>query len=463
MYKRLFGTEQPDAAKKYSDEELIQLAVIKKKIGTKKVICNLTSIPTRFIHLQKIVDMLSVHLIFDKIVVHIPNSYKRFGPYEVPVLNGATVHVCANDYGPGTRIIEAEGDIVVYCDDDTEYHHMTSAHLVHELINTNTMCGTSGFNFKNYFLKDFAKKPKENVQVLEGYGMVACFKEWIDQVRDDFIKLEKFTYHDDMIFCNLLENIGVEKTCLLVEQVKQLQYGFGKDALHYNNGEGTHVDNNKKILKIFKDHGMMYHKPTVSYAITVCTEALELDNLLWALVESMIHCDEIVILVDSGKVTDDVRKVLDKYSNYVSIHEREFDGHFARHKNHLNSKCRGEYIMNIDADEIPSPDIVTNMYQLVKSDANLVYFPRVNLIPGATPEYLKSLNFNISTEGFINWPDMQGRLYKNGLQWEGDIHERIGARDKVIQVQPSPVLSIWHIKSIQKMSKQNEYYQKRVV
>lgn len=457
MYSRLFGKE-PTCAVPHTDEELVRLALVKKKIGDKKIVCNLTTIPSRFKYIPKIVENLKSHHIFDDIVIHVPKVYQRFKDYTHPEILPEYFHIVDTDYGPGTRIVYGQGDIVVYCDDDTQYSHATSLRLVEKFLETGSCCGTSGFRFEKYFQGDFSKTDGESVQVIEGYGMVVCDPKWIDTLREEFKELHVHTYNDDMIFSTLLEKIHVKKQ-VFVSHGKdvQLEYGFGKDALHYNNGENTHVMNNKRILKTFRELDKMYFEPLVSYGICVCDEHKELDDLLYALDTAIIHSDEIVILVDTNRVTRKVLDVISKYP-YCKVCMEGFSGDFARHKNILTSKCSGRFIFNIDADEIPSSPLIDNIYKLI--DYDLVYIPRVNIIPGATSDFLKRHSFTLSKEGFINFPDYQGRFYSRKLEWSGSIHEKITGALKPTQIHPDPNASLWHIKSIQRMDRQNELYQK---
>lgn len=452
MFKRLFGKD-PECSVPHSDDELVRLAVLKKRLNGKKVVCNLTSIPPRFKFLPSVIEKLKTHHIFDDIIIFAPKVYPRFpGHFE-----SECVEVVDVDYGPATRIINARGDIVIYCDDDTEYSHMTSLELIEKFLETGACCGSSGFNFIKYFSGDFSKSSGENVQVIEGYGMVVCDKKWIDQVREEFIELTEHTYNDDMIFSNLLEKIGVKKM-VFPQKINQLQYGFDENALHFNNGEKTHVENNKRILRTFRKLNKMYFKPTVSYAICVCDESNEIDELLYTLDHSIIHSDEVVVLVDTNRVTQDVKNVLEKNSSWIRVHERNFDGNFANHKNALNAVCNGSHVFNIDADEIPSYALIANIYKMCEFD--LVYVPRVNIIAGYTPEFLRHHKFSVTKEGFINYPDYQGRIYKKDLLWCGSIHEKIQGAKNVTQVQPDPNASLWHIKSMKRMNEQDALYQK---
>lgn len=419
------------------------------------VVCNLTTIPSRFGKIQHVIDTLSNYGIFDQIVVHVPKKYKRFDiPCDPPKLTNCLVNLVDVDYGPATRIVYAIGDTVVWCDDDTEYPEKEVRFLIRQHHATKAVCGGSGFSFHNYFKGDFSKTPFMPVQVLEGYGMVVCSKTQLDTVRAEIPKFTEMTLNDDLIFGNVTEKHSIKKLCFPWD-IKQYDYGFGKDALHYNDGDGTHVHRNKTILQSFRMSGHMYFKPYVSFAIGVCNEHIELENLLYCLSGTMFHCDEVVVLVDTNKSVPEVYKVLERYP-WVKVYERGFTGNFAEHKNHLTSLCSGEYVFNIDADEIPNSGIIENIYTITQAD--LIYVPRVNLIPGATREFLKECKFNVSPEGFINWPDYQGRIYKQNLTWVGDVHEKIQGHKTSGQLPPQAHAALWHIKSVQKMKTQAEYY-----
>lgn len=192
-----------------------------------------------------------------------------------------------------------------------------------------------------------------------------------------------------------------------------------------------------------------------SYAICVCNEHTEIDNLLGFL--SLNTNAEIVILVDSKNVTNKVREVLEKYKNNIKIFERDFDNNFAKHKNFLNSKCSGKYIFNIDADELPSINTMRFFESLKDEKFDVIYVPRINICPGHDQEFLNKHNFTANEYGWINWPDYQGRIYPSNALWEGDVHEKIkGTNVKALNADPS--LSLMHVKSIERQNRQNELY-----
>ena len=53
---------------------------------------------------------------------------------------------------------------------------------------------------------------------------------------------------------------------------------------------------------------------------------------------------------------------------------------------------------------------------------------------------------------WINWPDFQGRVYKRAdhITWSDQIHTKLTGTDKVIGLNPTPQLALWHIKSMEK-------------
>ena len=57
----------------------------------------------------------------------------------------------------------------------------------------------------------------------------------------------------------------------------------------------------------------------ISYAICVCNEHEELNALLSFLSNVIYEEDEVNILVDSGKVTDEVRSVLNKFEKRIIV------------------------------------------------------------------------------------------------------------------------------------------------
>jgi len=96
----------------------------------------------------------------------------------------------------------------------------------------------------------------------------------------------------------------------------------------------------------------------VSFAITTHNEGECIERLLSQLQEYIEGgtSDEIIILDDFSTDPDTVT-VLESYSNlpYVQLHRRALERDFGSHKSYLNTLCSGDYIFQIDADELLEP------------------------------------------------------------------------------------------------------------
>ena len=151
-----------------------------------------------------------------------------------------------------------------------------------------------------------------------------------------------------------------------------------------------------------------------------------------------------------------VDKSLFKWSSF------KFKGDFSAMKNRLNSLCSGDYIFQIDADEMPNEymmKIIPQMLELNKG-IDLMRVPRINKVEGLTEAHIKQWGWNVDSEGRVNWPDMQWRLYRNDprIRWHGEVHEKIigHATHAVLPVEED--FALIHNKTIERQERQNSYY-----
>lgn len=197
---------------------------------------------------------------------------------------------------------------------------------------------------------------------------------------------------------------------------------------------------------------------SITFAICVCDEHRELNDLLSFLVVTKRPEDDINILVDKEKCTDAVRQVLKRFEKVVTVNERVFDGNFAEHRNHHAALCTGEYIFVLDADEIPQEAL---MEQVRHFRGDILYVPRINICPGYTKRFLEKHNFRVTNTGFINWPDYQGRFYRNhtGIRWTGGLHEKLtGGATPPQLLGADPDVALWHVKSVARQNGQKDFY-----
>ena len=75
-----------------------------------------------------------------------------------------------------------------------------------------------------------------------------------------------------------------------------------------------------------------------------------------------------------------VEKTLFRWASY------KFEGDFAAMKNRLNSLCSGDYIFQIDADEMPNEYMMQIIPQMleVNQGVDLMRVPRINRVEGLT-------------------------------------------------------------------------------
>ena len=201
----------------------------------------------------------------------------------------------------------------------------------------------------------------------------------------------------------------------------------------------------------------------ISYAITVCNEFKEIQKLIPYLLENKRPDDEIVVLYDSKNGDEKIEEYLRAKSVNPSYswHSGEFDGHFADWKNKLTDLCNGDYIFQIDADEIPNKELIDNLPQILEMNSvDVILVPRVNLVDGLTDEYIKKWNWNVDDKGRVNWPDPQWRVYKKSesIRWINKVHEKLDGYDTISNLPWVEELSLFHHKDIDKQIKQNDYY-----
>jgi len=202
----------------------------------------------------------------------------------------------------------------------------------------------------------------------------------------------------------------------------------------------------------------------ISYAITVCNEFVEIQRLVSFLLEYKEKEDEIVILYDSNNGDEKIEEYLRAKSvnSAFSWHKGFFEGHFANWKNKLTELCSGDYIFQIDADEIPNEVLLSNLKGIIESnpDNEVFLVPRVNTVEGLTQEHTTKWRWNIDDEGRVNWPDYQWRIWKNQpeIKWVNKVHERLEGFKSYAPLPALHDLALVHPKTIERQEKQNAYY-----
>ena len=199
----------------------------------------------------------------------------------------------------------------------------------------------------------------------------------------------------------------------------------------------------------------------ISYAIPVCNEHVELEKLLSFLLNHIDENDEIVVQCDQGNTTDKVYQVL-QHPRFKVI-EFPLNGHFSNFKNNLKEHCTGDWIFQIDADELPHESLITNLKELLKLNPTTEMFlvPRVNTVDGLTQEHINKWRWNVNESGWVNWPDYQTRIIQNSqkIKWQNKVHEQIVGISTKGALPMEEEWCLYHPKTIGKQEAQNRLYE----
>jgi hypothetical protein len=202
----------------------------------------------------------------------------------------------------------------------------------------------------------------------------------------------------------------------------------------------------------------------ISYAITVCNEFVEIQKLIPFLLEHKRNEDEITILFDVNNGDDKVEEYLRTKSvnNEINWVKSNFKGHFADWKNYLTTLCSGDYIFQIDADEIPHKECIETLPMLLtlNPDVDVMLVPRVNTVEGLTQDHIAKWRWSVNEKGWVNWPDYQWRIYRNSdkIKWVNKVHEKLEGFDQYATLPMAEEFALYHPKNIKRQEKQNAYY-----
>ena len=210
-----------------------------------------------------------------------------------------------------------------------------------------------------------------------------------------------------------------------------------------------------------------------SLAILVNDEYVELYRLLDIISRTKGIGDEIVVLQDdncSAEKKIEIKKVVDKFN--VNVYKnRKHTGDFSKQKNYLNSLCTKEWIINLDADELISDQFISSIRKMIETETDIdsIHIPRINIIDGASDEFLThqknmpGFGWVINEFNHINFPDYQQRVYLNNkeIRWDGEVHEvliNVNNQSAIPAEYTYLDLFIKHPKTMNKQFLQNQRY-----
>ena len=202
----------------------------------------------------------------------------------------------------------------------------------------------------------------------------------------------------------------------------------------------------------------------ISYTITVCNEFVEIQKLISFILKNKRNEDEIIILFDSKNGDPAIEEYLRSHSvngEFIWV-KGEFGNHFADWKNKLTKLCSGDYIFQIDADELPHTKLMESLPEILEKNSHNDVFlvPRVNTVEGILDEHINKWGWRLNEKKWINWPDNQWRIYKNNgtIKWINKVHERLDGFKTFASLPPIEEFALYHPKTIDRQEKQNQYY-----
>ena len=202
----------------------------------------------------------------------------------------------------------------------------------------------------------------------------------------------------------------------------------------------------------------------ISYSIMTHNEDESLLKLLEFLVKHKDEEDEIVILDDFSD-NEKTKEILDTMCSVhdITFEQRALMKDYAGQKNYLTRMCKGSYIVNIDADELPHIELIKNIKYIIESNPtiDLYWVPRVNTVDGITQEHIDKWGWQVNEKGWINFPDYQGRIWRNrpNIMWKNKVHEVLTGYKEHTYLPAEEQFSFYHPKTIDRQVKQNLFYE----
>lgn len=202
---------------------------------------------------------------------------------------------------------------------------------------------------------------------------------------------------------------------------------------------------------------------TITYAVTVCNEFIEIQRLIAFLLKHKRIQDNIVVLYDSANGDREIENFLRSHSINAEFawHKAEFKGHFADWKNKLSSLCTGDYIFQIDADEMVTEYICRILPDILQTNqVDVIRVPRINTVKGMNQDHMQQWGWAVNEKGWINFPDYQWRIYRNvdNIKWENKVHEVLTGYETISHLPLDSEFCLLHEKTIERQIKQNTYY-----
>lgn len=240
---------------------------------------------------------------------------------------------------------------------------------------------------------------------------------------------------------------------------------------------------------------------SITFAITVHDELVELTSLINFLLPKLLSDDEILVQYDTDSTTDAVKQYLEVIQGFhptqINVINFPLNNDFSAFKNNLKEHSKGLYIFQLDADETIAEYLIDNLHTILESnnDVDLFCIPRVNTVDGLTMKHVAAWGWPITkfdnivderevsreelgllrqydlviseTDNLVKfykpvncWPDCQQRLFKrtSEIHWINSVHEVINGYNSLTVLPLDIDYSLFHSKKISRQEQQNSLY-----
>lgn len=212
----------------------------------------------------------------------------------------------------------------------------------------------------------------------------------------------------------------------------------------------------------------------ISYLVTCSSETTTLQTLLKKLFDYK-NDDQIVIVRDSDCSNKETINIIENIASdkpNVGVLQHPLNADYGTHKNWGTQQCSGDYIFQIDGDELPPDTILGDNLKLIieaNSGTELIFVPRINDYKGVTEIHARQWGWRLSpspsyeNRPIVNWPDYQGRIFKNvpdRIKWDRKLHEKIEGHNQYSFLPAEEEYALYHDKTIEKQLETNLRYNK---
>ena len=114
-------------------------------------------------------------------------------------------------------------------------------------------------------------------------------------------------------------------------------------------------------------------------------------------------------------------------------------------------------IFQIDADEMIQDTLIKLLPEIFENNTGVDMYsiPRINTVSGLTNSHIQMWGWSVDSNGYINFPDYQTRIYKNdgSVKWVNKVHEKLEGYNMFSILPATEGFCLIHEKTIERQEK----------